>query len=73
MHTEEERAAITAAVVEGTARDKDMYGIIAKPILAFALKKVIPCNMHCIMAILHKLVCTLHHTLSLLERLIIRG
>ena len=35
--------------------------VIGSPILNTPLERVIPCNMHCVMAILHKLVCCTTH------------
>ncbi len=63
MHTEQQRAAIVEAMTGHHTPPKGTltYGIVSSPILNFPLKRVIPCNMHCVMAILCKLVhCTMH-------------
>lgn len=57
MHTEESRADLYKQVKEKrNTQGRDMYGIITEPILSLLLLSIIPCNLHCLMAIMWKLV-----------------
>jgi hypothetical protein len=56
IHSEKKQRKNATRVTEHRARGRDTYGIQVNLILNFPLKSTIPCNMHCIMAILHKLV-----------------
>lgn len=63
MHKEEIRVDRYKRLKERNSRRVDMYGIIAEPIVQLPLLNIIPCNLHCIMAILRKLVRSLYtHT-----------
>src|SRR3989344_4371557 len=56
MHTQKARQKLVKKIENGE-EEKSTYGIISTPILDFPVKQVVPCNMHCLMAILRKLVC----------------
>ncbi len=49
-------------VREKTIKGEDMYGVIAEPILHLLLISIILCNLHCIKAVMHKLVQLPFHT-----------
>lgn len=55
MHTRAERQEIVTKINNHEKTD-NKFGIIAEPILDFPLGQVIPCNMHCVMGIMKKLV-----------------
>ncbi len=56
MHTQKAQQKLVKKIENGE-EEKSMYSIISTPILDFPVKQVVSCNMHCLMAILCKLVC----------------
>lgn len=63
MHTEAARADLYKQVMEKNGQGRETYGIVSPPILSLPLLSIIPCNLHCIMAIMKKLV---HHPDSMI-------
>jgi hypothetical protein len=62
MHSDEIRADQYQCMREKTVKGEDMYRVIAEPILHLPLISIIPCNLHCIMAVMRKLVQLLFFT-----------